>query len=108
MLLRGHDPGNRARAGGTGTESHVMTTRTGSEYRGNDRLLFGMIFGVLAFWLFAQTTLNIAPTMAADLDVATDAMNIAVSIAALFSGIFVVVAGGLADRLGRVKIVISS
>ena len=25
---------------------------------GNDRLLFGMILGVLAFWLFAQTTLN--------------------------------------------------
>jgi DHA2 family multidrug resistance protein-like MFS transporter len=68
-------------------------------------LLFGIIFGVLAFWLFAQTTLNIAPTMAADLGVATDAMNIAVSIAALFSGIFIVVAGGLADRLGRVKFV---
>ncbi len=31
-------------------------------------------------------------------------MNIAVSITALFSGIFIVVAGGLADRVGRVKI----
>ena len=31
-------------------------------------------------------------------------MNIAVSITALFSGIFIVVIGGLADRLGRVKI----
>ena len=27
---------------------------------GTNRLLFGMILGVLAFWLFAQTTLNIA------------------------------------------------
>jgi MFS transporter, DHA2 family, multidrug resistance protein len=35
---------------------------------------------VLAFWLFAQTTLNIAPAMAADLAVATNVMNIAVSI----------------------------
>jgi DHA2 family multidrug resistance protein-like MFS transporter len=82
-----------------------MTTRTKSEYRGDDRLLFGIILGVLAFWLFAQTTLNIAPTMAADLDMATNVMNIAVSITALFSGIFIVVVGGLADRLGRVKIV---
>jgi len=64
-------------------------------YRGDDRLLFGIILGVLAFWLFAQTTLNIAPTMAADLNVATSAMNIAVSITALFSGIFIVVIGGL-------------
>ena len=82
-----------------------MTTPTSADYRGDDRLLFGIIFGVLGFWLFAQTTLNIAPTMAADLGVATSVMNIAVSITALFSGIFIVVIGGLADRLGRVKMV---
>jgi DHA2 family multidrug resistance protein-like MFS transporter len=74
-------------------------------YRGDDRLLFGIILGVLAFWLFAQTTLNISPAMAADLGVATSVMNIAVSITALFSGIFIVVFGGLADRVGRVKVV---
>ena len=34
-------------------------------------------------------------------------MNIAVSITALFSGIFIVVIGGLADRVGRVKILMS-
>ena len=81
-----------------------MRASPGSNYRGDDRLLFGIILGVLAFWLFAQTTLNIAPAMAADLEVATSVMNIAVSITALFSGIFIVVVGGLADRLGRVKI----
>lgn len=73
------------------------------KYGGNDRLLFGMILGVLAFWLFAQTMLNIGPAMAADLGIEISVMNIAVSIAALFSGIFVVVVGGLADRMGRVK-----
>jgi DHA2 family multidrug resistance protein-like MFS transporter len=88
-----------------------MTTLTiersdaAANFVGNDRLLFGMILGVLAFWLFAQTTLNIAPTMASDLRVQTNVMNIAVSITALFSGIFIVVMGGLADRVGRVKIV---
>lgn len=83
-----------------------MTNQTADAFEGNDRLLFGMICGVLAFWLFAQTTLNIAPTMAADLGVGTSVMNISVSITALFSGIFIVVFGGLADRLGRVKVVI--
>ena len=81
-----------------------MTAKVPSDYRGDDKLLFGIILGVLAFWLFAQTTLNIAPAMAADLNVAASVMNIAVSITALFSGIFIVVVGGLADRLGRVKI----
>lgn len=84
-----------------------MTTPTepSATYVGNDRLLFGIILGVLAFWLFAQTTLNIATTMARDLGIEVSVMNIAVSITALFSGIFIVVMGGLADRAGRVKIV---
>jgi DHA2 family multidrug resistance protein-like MFS transporter len=74
-----------------------------ASYRRNDTLLLGIILGVLAFWLFAQITLNIAPTMAADLG-ATNLMNNAVAITALFSGIFIVVAGGVADRVGRIKI----
>ena len=53
-------------------------------FRGDDRLLFGIILGVLAFWLFAQTTLNIAPAMATDLEIGTTVMNMAVSITALF------------------------
>jgi hypothetical protein len=55
--------------------------------------------------LFAQTTLNIAPDMGKDLGLDASMMNIAVPITALFSGIFIVVMGGLADRVGRVKIV---
>jgi len=74
-------------------------------YQGNDRLLFGIILGVLAFWLFAQTTLNINVEMAKDLGMEQNFMNIAVSITSLFSGIFIVVMGGLADRVGRVKMV---
>jgi len=87
------------------TGAIAPSNRARAAFVGNDRLLFGMILGVLAFWLFAQTMLNIAPTMAADLGVQTSVMNIAVSITALFSGIFIVVMGGLADRAGRVRVV---
>lgn len=73
------------------------------EYQGNDRLLLGMVLGVITFWLFAQTTLNIAPIMRTDLNIDVNTSNIAVSITALFSGIFIVVIGGLGDRFGRVK-----
>lgn len=73
-------------------------------YKGNDRLLFGIIMGVIAFWLFAQTTLNIAPDMSRDLGLDASMMNVAVAITSLFSGIFIVVMGGLADRVGRLKI----
>lgn len=80
-------------------------TLNNPEYHGTDRLLYGIILGVLAFWLFAQTTLNINVEMGDDLGMEQSAMNIAVSITSLFSGIFIVVMGGLADRIGRVKIV---
>ncbi len=83
----------------------TSSTAGNENFEGNDRILFGMILGVLAFWLFAQTTLNIAPVMADDLDIETSIMNIAVSITALFSGIFIIVFGNLADRWGRVKTV---
>jgi len=76
-----------------------------TQYQGNDKLLYGIIMGVIAFWLFAQTTLNVAPDMQKDLGLDASMMNIAVAITALFSGIFIVVFGGLADRLGRVKVV---
>ncbi len=32
----------------------------GTAFHGIDRLLYGMILGVVTFWLFAQTTLDIA------------------------------------------------
>src|SRR5574339_702268 len=75
-----------------------------STFRGNDRLLLGIVLSVVTFWLFAQTTLNISPTMGSDLGIEQNWINIAVSITALFSGIFIVVMGGLGDRIGRVKL----
>ena len=73
-------------------------------YQGDNKLVLGIVLAVVTFWLFAQTTLNIAPAMRDDLRIAESVNNIAVSITALFSGIFIVIAGGLADRLGRVKL----
>jgi len=73
-------------------------------YRGTDRLILGIVLAVITFWLFAQTTLNVAPAMRTELRISEGTSNLAVSITALFSGIFIVVAGGLADRLGRVKL----
>lgn len=85
----------------------LSTDRTKSEtekYQGTDQLIIGIVLAVITFWLFAQTTLNIAPVMGSDLKISHSLNNVAVTITALFSGLFIVVAGGLADRVGRVKI----
>lgn len=77
------------------------------EYRGDDRALVGIVLSVLTFWLFAQSTLNIGPDMAADLGMADATMNIAIVAAALFCGTFIVAAGGIADVFGRVRVMMA-
>ena len=75
-----------------------------THYKGNDKVLIGFILSVLTFWLFANSMMNVSPVMIETLGMDANTMNIAVSLAALFSGIFIVVIGGLADSIGRVKI----
>lgn len=76
----------------------------GTTWKPNDKWLLGIVLAVINFWLFAQTLLNVIPGIQGQLGIERTLANLAVSVTSLFSGIFIVVAGGLADRLGRVKI----
>ena len=73
-------------------------------YKGTNKMITGIVFGVLTFWLFAQAMVNVVPAVQEDLGVSSGTLNIAISLTALFSGIFIVAAGGLADKIGRKKI----
>lgn len=77
------------------------------QFRGNDSALLGIVLSVLTFWLFAQTTLNVGPAMGEAVHTPPAVMNIAISLSALFSGMFIVVAGGIADKVGRVRFAIT-
>lgn len=59
------------------------------------------MIAVINFWLFAQTLLNVTPGIQKSLGLDPTLGNLAVSVTALMSGLFIVVFGGLADRLGR-------
>ena len=87
-------------------------------FKGNDRALLGIVLGVITFWLFAGTIGTIARSVLTDINggpidaisnphVNLDQMNLVVSVTALFSGLFIVFFGGLADRLGRVRVAIT-
>ena len=91
----------------TTTDNAVDTTDTG--FQGNDKLLLGIVLAVVTFWLFAGSAGTVAPSIMEDINttkeyVDASSMNLAVSITALFSGLFIVLMGGLADRVGRVRI----
>lgn len=66
-----------------------------------DTWLLGVVLAVVTFWLFAQTLLNVIPGIQGSLGLDTTVANLAVSVTALMSGLFIVVFGGLADRIGR-------
>jgi DHA2 family multidrug resistance protein-like MFS transporter len=74
-----------------------------TNYKGNDRLLFGMILGVATYWLFASSITAGVPPLTHDLGVSSSVVNTAVSITALICGVSIVTAGSIADRIGRVK-----
>lgn len=100
------------------TTQAVTPSTAKQPFRGNDRLLGGIVAGVLTFWMFAGTVGTIARAILTDINggpidevaqplVDLNQMNLAVSITALFSGLFIVFFGGLADRIGRLKIALA-
>jgi MFS transporter, DHA2 family, multidrug resistance protein len=74
------------------------------EFKGNNRLLIGIVLSVLTFWLFATSLVNVIPTLTQTFHSRLETISIAVSLTALFCGMFVVGAGGLADTYGCVKL----
>lgn len=73
-------------------------------YKGDNKLILGIVLGVVTFWLFAQSLLNVVPELQRSFHSNIGTISIAVSITALFSGMFVVGAGSLADKIGRVRV----
>lgn len=72
-------------------------------YEGTNKMITGIVLGVITFWLFAQSMVNVVPAIQESLHISLNMLNIAISLTALFSGMFVVAAGNLADRIGRKK-----
>ena len=75
-----------------------------TSYKGNNRMITGIVFGVLTYWLFSQSLINVMPAVQADMGISLGVLNTAISLTGLFSGMFIVAAGGISDRIGRKKI----
>lgn len=88
--------------------SSIGTTESarapGGAWRPTDAWLVGVVISVTTFWLFAQSLLTVMPAVQSDLGVPASVSTLAMSLAALFSGMFIVAGGGFSDRLGCVRI----
>lgn len=74
------------------------------QFEGNDKILVGMICGLLGFWLFAQSMLNVNLVMGKSLHLDSSTLNFAVSIMAMVCGMFIVVIGRLGGILGHTRV----
>ncbi|MCG7408816.1 MFS transporter [Paenibacillus sp. ACRRX] len=72
-------------------------------YKGDNRLILGICLAVSTFWLFTMSMMVVTPVMNQTLALPMATLNMAVSMAALIAGVSIVVAGGIADKIGRVK-----
>ncbi|MES3714206.1 MFS transporter [Staphylococcus ureilyticus] len=68
------------------------------------KLLTGIVLSILTYWLFAQAFLNIGPKIQTTFDVSPDIVNISVSLTSFVTGVFMVVAGNISDKFGKVKL----
>ena len=72
-------------------------------YKCPPSVLLGMCIGVSIYWLFALSMGPLLPAIAKDFGVAAPDLALPMSLAGLVSGIFIMPAGGLADRVGRLR-----
>ncbi|CAD2080284.1 MFS transporter [Jeotgalicoccus coquinae] len=72
-----------------------------------NRIILGIILTILTYWLFAQAFLNIAPEVQETYSsTSSSIINLSVSLTSLITGIFMVAAGNIADKIGYKKITI--
>ncbi|PTE26304.1 MFS transporter [Staphylococcus equorum] len=67
------------------------------------KLLTGIVLSILTYWLFAQSFLNIGPQIQSTFGASPGIVNISISLTSFVTGVFMVVAGNISDKFGKVK-----
>lgn len=74
-------------------------------YRSGNLIILGIVLSIITYWLFAQAFLNIGPHVQETYTGASAGIiNLSISLTSLITGIFMVAAGNVSDKLGKVKI----
>ena len=73
--------------------------------KSSNKMVIGIVFSILTYWLFSQTLYNVVPMVQEDMGISLGVLNTVISLTSLIAGLSIVVMGGLADRLGRKKMV---
>ncbi|NWK84964.1 MFS transporter [Staphylococcus sp. GSSP0090] len=71
--------------------------------RSNNKLILAIVLSVLTYWLFAQSFINISTQVQQTYQTTPGIVNLSVSLASFATGIFMVGAGDVSDKIGKLK-----
>ncbi|MBE6180577.1 MFS transporter [Staphylococcus xylosus] len=76
---------------------------TSEHSRSGNKLILAIVLSILTYWLFAQSFINISTPVQQTYHTTPGILNLSVSITSFATGIFMVGAGDISDKIGRLK-----
>ncbi|MBU0438954.1 MFS transporter [Staphylococcus succinus] len=76
-----------------------MSTKQHSE----NKLILAIVLSILTYWLFAQSFINISTQVQQTYQTTTGIVNLSVSLTSFATGLFMVGAGDVSDKIGKLR-----
>lgn len=71
--------------------------------RSQSNIIIAIMLSVLTYWLFAQSFINIGPLVGQTYHTSPGMLNLSISLTSFATGIFMVAAGDIADKIGQLR-----
>lgn len=66
-------------------------------------IIIAIMLSALTYWLFAQSFINIGPLVGQTYQISPAVLNLSISLTSFATGIFMVAAGDIADKIGQLR-----
>ena len=66
-------------------------------------IIIAIMLSALTYWLFAQSFINIGPLVGQTYQTSPAVLNLSISLTSFATGIFMVAAGDIADKIGQLE-----
>ncbi|MCS5348441.1 MFS transporter [Staphylococcus aureus] len=76
---------------------------TQSQSSTRSHIIIAIMLSALTYWLFAQSFINIGPLVGQTYHTSPAILNLSISLTSFATGIFMVAAGDIADKIGQLK-----
>lgn len=80
-----------------------MTSVNHTQSSPRSKIIIAIMLSALTYWLFAQSFINIGPLVGQTYQTSPAVLNLSISLTSFATGIFMVAAGDIADKIGQLR-----